>query len=790
DADTTFINSTVAQNESLDSAQGSLHFGAIPADANSDLTAYNSIFAENKAGGLLRDVTATFNPLSSHNLISSTSASGAAGGLNDGLQGNLVGKDPMLGELANHGGLTQTHALLPGSQAINAGDNSQALDATGGSLVQDQRGFPRDLTANNPTDIGAFELSQHVAGDVDESPVVIAQSADFNGDSRPDQLHYDPSTSSLNVVLGADDTPTTALWGILGAIDSWDTFKVGDFNGDGRDDVWAYDSVNDKWRLALSEGTSFSVPDADVPANNWFATLPNIAWAEQFVGDFDGDGSEELLGRTATDAAWQLVQFDELDGTKLETNWGASLTSDPALNDPFTIYVGDVNRDGWDDLIGIKTAGNWVVSISQGPASTFTSNQPWTGWFDDHLDPVDGSPIADGPYQEIIDIFSNVYNNVELELYPGLMKGIQATEDTQAGNPWDQAALLVDKLEKAGFHAEIATGLIEADSTELEKWLGVDSSFGVAQKVINQSLDGNSTLTLYSNKTTVTFTHAWVRALVPGASDLQWVDLDPSWKFRQQLDGIAVDLGGARGTFDEFEYLTLDPENDERLPVEFYEDQVQQYLVENHPGSSLADVLRTGPIITQVFDTIPAGLGEGVAVVDVNLPGPADDVATYNNAQFIYDDPALSEQFTHRFQLDLDRGTNAQTNSNLVIPSENNLSSYSPLDQLPPPPPLEAGFSSTANFNPYTGLVQTTGIETVDITVPINGSTILAPYGNDPSTSAPPTEMDFSSQTLEPYYPLEYPNSTLLDFEGQTASGYSPLNNSDINAAIQLINLD
>src|SRR5205085_7736349 len=58
----------------------------------------------------------------------------------------LVGKAPMLGPLANNGGPTQTHALLVGSPAINAGSNPA-------NLPTDQRGLPRQ--AGTAEDIGA-----------------------------------------------------------------------------------------------------------------------------------------------------------------------------------------------------------------------------------------------------------------------------------------------------------------------------------------------------------------------------------------------------------------------------------------------------------------------------------------------------------------------------------------------------------------------------------------------------------------------------------------------------------
>jgi uncharacterized repeat protein (TIGR01451 family) len=62
--------------------------------------------------------------------------------------------DPLLGPLADNGGDTLTHALLPSSPAIDAGDPATCL-------VTDQRG---ELRADLRCDIGAFEL-QHADSD-------------------------------------------------------------------------------------------------------------------------------------------------------------------------------------------------------------------------------------------------------------------------------------------------------------------------------------------------------------------------------------------------------------------------------------------------------------------------------------------------------------------------------------------------------------------------------------------------------------------------------------------------
>ena len=65
--------------------------------------------------------------------------------------------DPSLGPLQNNGGPTQTHALLSGSPAIDAGDPGGCRDEFGVLLTTDQRGFSRPALG---CDIGAFELQQ------------------------------------------------------------------------------------------------------------------------------------------------------------------------------------------------------------------------------------------------------------------------------------------------------------------------------------------------------------------------------------------------------------------------------------------------------------------------------------------------------------------------------------------------------------------------------------------------------------------------------------------------------
>ncbi len=117
-------------------------------------TVGNSILALNTAT-TDPDVFGTFTS-AGHNLISNVgSATGytAAGDLTAVTAAQLN-----LGPAQNNGGPTSTVALLPGSIAIDAGD-----DALLGTLTTDQRGTGFARVVNAASDIGAFEVQNTVA---------------------------------------------------------------------------------------------------------------------------------------------------------------------------------------------------------------------------------------------------------------------------------------------------------------------------------------------------------------------------------------------------------------------------------------------------------------------------------------------------------------------------------------------------------------------------------------------------------------------------------------------------
>ncbi|NEO85297.1 MAG: DUF4347 domain-containing protein [Spirulina sp. SIO3F2] len=136
-------NATIADNTS--GADG----GGIFSNGTYNNRIQNSIIANNVDSGTAPDISADLSTSTvEHSLIKDTK--GITGlSLSTGIDGNIINIDPLLSPLANHGGTIQTHALLPGSPAIDSGNNSLTTTAT------DQRGNNRII--NGTVDMGAFE---------------------------------------------------------------------------------------------------------------------------------------------------------------------------------------------------------------------------------------------------------------------------------------------------------------------------------------------------------------------------------------------------------------------------------------------------------------------------------------------------------------------------------------------------------------------------------------------------------------------------------------------------------
>jgi Ca2+-binding RTX toxin-like protein len=261
----TISHSTIYNNSSLADSGGIRNVG--------ELSITHSIVAGNTATTDQPDVDGYFVVSQGYNLIGTATESI---GFTNGVNGDQVGTsshpiDPLLGSLQNNGGFTETHALLAGSPAIDAGDP----DLT--SLPEfDQRGsgFPRILDGDNDgtatIDIGAFESEfppptadiigtpgdDHLRGtDNGEQIFGLAGDDHMRGRDGNDEIFGGPGDDRIR----GDDDNDTLMGGpgddrMLGG-DGSDTFVLA--AGEGTDVIQDFE-LSEGDQIGLAGGLQFS----------------------------------------------------------------------------------------------------------------------------------------------------------------------------------------------------------------------------------------------------------------------------------------------------------------------------------------------------------------------------------------------------------------------------------------------------------------------------------------------------------------------------------------------------
>jgi hypothetical protein len=145
---TVTINNSTFSNNSVVTMGG----GGIRNEASGTVTIQNSLIAKN-LGSLGPDCNGDITS-AGYNLIGDTS-----GCTFSSSTGDLTDINPRLGSLTDNGGPTSTHALNPGSPALDGGNNATCLST-------DQRGesrpFDGDGDGTATCDIGAFEAQAYI----------------------------------------------------------------------------------------------------------------------------------------------------------------------------------------------------------------------------------------------------------------------------------------------------------------------------------------------------------------------------------------------------------------------------------------------------------------------------------------------------------------------------------------------------------------------------------------------------------------------------------------------------
>ncbi len=181
---------------------------------------------------------------------------------------------------------------------------------------------------------------------------------DFDGDGDTDVVCHNRGLGTISVdytnsegELNGQDWPENGVhpWQCKG-----ETVRiyVGDFNGDGKDDLLCHDGQTGVRMIDLANTNgrfgTFDWKSEDLGRKSWCVG----SGKRLILGNFDGDTSDDVLCHN-TETGHRLIDYAFNHGNLKGTNWDSKGDSANAFcwGQDRKVHVADVNGDGADDLI-------------------------------------------------------------------------------------------------------------------------------------------------------------------------------------------------------------------------------------------------------------------------------------------------------------------------------------------------------------------------------------------------------------------------------------------------------
>ncbi len=232
-----------------------------------------------------------------------------------------------------------TNAYPAGNYTIFVQSNGLASVVTSFVLTVNNSGCSPGVFTSSPA-VASGNLPFHVA------------IGDFNGDGRQDIASTNYSDNTVSIRLGNGLGNFSGTTNISTGIQPW-SVAVGDFNGDGKQDLAVVNNGSNNVSIRLGDGLGNFSGNTELPVG----ILPTAV----ATGDFNNDGKTDLaialLGSNAI-----AVRFG--DGTG---NFTGNLNV-PAGSGPFSIAISDFNGDGKQDIASVDYNVN-SVSMNLGNGS-------------------------------------------------------------------------------------------------------------------------------------------------------------------------------------------------------------------------------------------------------------------------------------------------------------------------------------------------------------------------------------------------------------------------------------
>jgi hypothetical protein len=214
---------------------------------------------------------------------------------------------------------------------------------------------------------------------------------DFDNDGDADLLWRHNTTSEIRIwfIEGAAIAGATTVYSGAG-LGSWTIETIADVNGDGIDDLVFQNTNTQVYYWILDNAGAIS------SQGYVWAGTPGATWDMQGAGDFNGDGTDDLLWRntgTSQMLIWTLSNGVLTSASSLYSGSGLSVWN---LN-----WIADLNNDGTDDLLWQTTDSSsvvgWLIAGNAISSSGTIYNGDLSAWAMEGCVDLDG----DG-YQNII----------------------------------------------------------------------------------------------------------------------------------------------------------------------------------------------------------------------------------------------------------------------------------------------------------------------------------------------------------------------------------------------------
>ncbi|MFN6447102.1 MAG: S8 family serine peptidase [Nostoc sp. DedSLP05] len=237
---------------------------------------------------------------------------------------------------------------------------------------------------------------------------------DFNGDGKHDlaKVFNDTEQASIDVYFSNGSSFTIERWATQqGGFWNSQKWLVGDFNGDGRDDLAKVFNEDGQASIDvhLSSGSSFNM-------ERW-ATQQGGFWNSQkwLAGDFNGDGGDDLA-KVFDDVGQASIDVYLSSGSSFTIQrW---VTQQGGFSDDQKWLAGDFNNDGDEDLANIFNEDNRAsIDVHLSKRNSFIIGR-WTtaqGGFSIEQKWLAGDFNADGQ-NDLANVF-NESNQASIDVY-------------------------------------------------------------------------------------------------------------------------------------------------------------------------------------------------------------------------------------------------------------------------------------------------------------------------------------------------------------------------------------